>query len=56
MTAGRHTEAMRILLLALLLAACASPNRDEAARDTRPLSGPTVSIGGGLGTYFGNSR
>ncbi|MBC7433890.1 MAG: hypothetical protein H7345_17685 [Rubritepida sp.] len=43
---------MPILLLALLLTACAPPSADQAERDQRPR-GPTVSIGGGLGTYVG---
>lgn len=47
---------MRIILLALLLAACARPSADQVERDARPVSGPTVSIGGGLGTYLGGSR
>lgn len=48
-----HIHAMPVILLALLLAACAPPQDQERAR---PVSGPTVSIGGGMGTYFGNSR
>ncbi len=42
------------ILLALLLAACAAPAPDQE-RVERP-SGPTISIGGGLGTYYGNTR
>jgi len=45
-----------ILLLVLALAACApNPPRDDEMRAAR-VSGPTVSIGGGIGTYFGATR
>ncbi len=41
------------LLLALALAGCAAnPPRDDEPRAAR-ASGPTLSIGGGIGTYYG---
>lgn len=46
---------IRIVLLTAWLAACATPDPDQARRDQRP-AGPTVSIGGGLGTYWGAGR
>ena len=61
MKVRHHNYLMRItLILALLLSACAAPARDgdqreDHARAERP-SGPTISIGGGLGTYYGATR
>lgn len=45
-----------ILLLALALAACAAPppRADEPPR--LRASGPTISIGGGLGSFYGVTR
>jgi hypothetical protein len=43
------------LLLLLALAACAAPARQDDAPPAYS-SGPTLSIGGGIGNYYGTSR
>ena len=43
---------IRLLSLALFLCACAATDPDQARRDATP-HGPSISIGGGLGTYWG---
>jgi len=43
------------LLLLLALAACAAPASEDDAPSAIP-SGPTLSMGGGIGNYFGTSR
>jgi hypothetical protein len=43
-------------LLALLLAACAAPSRPDDDTRAEPVSGPSISIGGGFGNYVGTVR